>query len=346
VRDRHFDYFLQLGEEVAPLLNGKVSGDQVSLVKRLQPDMDNVWSALDWAIEAGRFEDGFRLIDALENMWYILGEETQQLDAAQRLLARLTSDEHSRLRMRVLSWIGVLYGRQGLWKQGQAIGEQALAIAIALNDREAQIEFYGNGVVGYLSYGNLDLAKAETYQKKRQAIARTIHGPERLERDELWFQFHVAFYTDDYPRAQQLHERITAVLEVRNKSLTSALARMKGYVLLHQDKWSEAGASLRESLVDNAALGDRLAVAASLAAFAALALAQADMQRAARLFGASEAVHESVPTRFLSWDQREMQRHLAALRAQLDEATLNVAWAEGRALTYQQAMDYALAGTG
>jgi predicted ATPase len=344
VRDRHFDYFLQLGEEVAPLLNGTVPGDQVSLVKRLQPDMDNVWSALDWAIEAGRFDDGFRLIEALQNMWFILGEETQQLDAAQRLLARLTSDEHNRLRMRVLSWIGVLYGRQSFWDQGQAISEQVLAIAISLNDLEAQIEFYGNAVVGYLHQGNLAMVYASW--EKRRAIAQAIYAAERLERDELQFQFDVAFTTDDYSRAQELYERLTLVSGVKSKSATSAVARMKGYILLHQDKWSEAGASLRESLVDNAALGDRLAVAACLAAFAALALGQADLQRAARLFGASEAVHESVPTRFLPWDQREMRRSLAALHAQLDEATLHAAWAEGRTLTYQQAMEYALAGLG
>jgi predicted neutral ceramidase superfamily lipid hydrolase len=41
-------------------------------------------------------------------------------------------------------------------------------------------------------------------------------------------------------------------------------------------------------------------------------------------------------------DRREYDRILAAVRAQLDEATFNAAWAEGRKMTLEQAIEYVL----
>jgi len=41
-------------------------------------------------------------------------------------------------------------------------------------------------------------------------------------------------------------------------------------------------------------------------------------------------------------DQVEFDRTLAMVRAQLDEAAFNAAWAEGRKMTLEQAVEYAL----
>jgi hypothetical protein len=42
-------------------------------------------------------------------------------------------------------------------------------------------------------------------------------------------------------------------------------------------------------------------------------------------------------------DQIQHDRNVAAVRAQLDEATFAAAWAEGRAMTLEQTIVYALA---
>ena len=64
-------------------------------------------------------------------------------------------------------------------------------------------------------------------------------------------------------------------------------------------------------------------------------------ERAARLFGAAELLYEASVTRLEYPDQVEYDRNVAAVRAQLDEATFAAAWAEGRAMTLEQAIDYA-----
>ena len=65
--------------------------------------------------------------------------------------------------------------------------------------------------------------------------------------------------------------------------------------------------------------------------------------RAAQLIGAAEAVLDALqrpPTPAL---RQEMGRNVAYLRTQPDEATFAIAWAEGRAMTLEQAVVYVLA---
>jgi len=68
------------------------------------------------------------------------------------------------------------------------------------------------------------------------------------------------------------------------------------------------------------------------------------LERAARLLGATEAVREAIQIGLSAAypDRIEYDRYVAAVRAQLDEAVFAAAWAEGRALTLEQAIEYAL----
>ena len=92
----------------------------------------------------------------------------------------------------------------------------------------------------------------------------------------------------------------------------------------------------------NFALGDKQAVAACLAAWAALAVEQEEYHRAARLFGASEALQEAISTSLMPCDVSQVQRTMATLRQILPAAELNTHWAAGRAMSLEQAIDDAL----
>jgi hypothetical protein len=72
---------------------------------------------------------------------------------------------------------------------------------------------------------------------------------------------------------------------------------------------------------------------------------QGQPKRAARLFGAVAAVYEGLGDQSMV-HQRELERDVAAARAQLDEATWAAAWAAGRAMTLEQAIVYALEKNG
>ncbi len=67
-------------------------------------------------------------------------------------------------------------------------------------------------------------------------------------------------------------------------------------------------------------------------------------ERAARLFGASESILQNLGASLQPADQIEIDRYQDDVRAQLDEKTFEKAWAEGRAMSIEDAVAYALDG--
>jgi hypothetical protein len=65
-------------------------------------------------------------------------------------------------------------------------------------------------------------------------------------------------------------------------------------------------------------------------------------ERAARLWGADEALREAAGLPIWPDEQRMYDRAVAAARAQCDEASFGAAWAAGRAMPLEQAIAYAL----
>ena len=65
-------------------------------------------------------------------------------------------------------------------------------------------------------------------------------------------------------------------------------------------------------------------------------------QRAARLLGASEAAAERTGAFHHPSDRPEVDRIIAEVQAQLDHSSFHAAWAEGRAMSLEQAVEEAL----
>jgi hypothetical protein len=60
------------------------------------------------------------------------------------------------------------------------------------------------------------------------------------------------------------------------------------------------------------------------------------------LFGASEAIFESIGTYLEPGLQRILTSFVIQTQSMLDESAFEAAWAEGRALTFDEAVAYAL----
>jgi predicted ATPase/class 3 adenylate cyclase len=73
-----------------------------------------------------------------------------------------------------------------------------------------------------------------------------------------------------------------------------------------------------------------------------IAIAQNDLERAARLFGAAEGMREKMGTPIPPIEQASVERDLAVIHAKLDHAEFANFSAEGRAMTMEQVIAYAL----
>jgi len=83
----------------------------------------------------------------------------------------------------------------------------------------------------------------------------------------------------------------------------------------------------------------------SLQGYAGLAATQKQARKAIALFAVTQKLQEEMADKTIlsPAGDLEFERNLAIAREQVDEATFDAAWAEGRAMSLEQAIEYALA---
>lgn len=152
-----------------------------------------------------------------------------------------------------------------------------------------------------------------------------------------------ARHEGDYARAAALlEESVEISREVRNKSSLADALDSLGTVAFCQGNDKRAGALQREALTLRRQLGQRRGVAESLEGLASLAAAGGKPERAVRLLGAAEALREAIGTPLPPSDRPDYERSVSTLQQRLDERLFTTTWAEGRAMTPEAAMGYAL----
>ena len=109
-----------------------------------------------------------------------------------------------------------------------------------------------------------------------------------------------------------------------------------------QGSSEQAKALFAESLGLRRELGDKLTAPNTVEALASAAAAQGEAERTARLYGALEKLNEVMGTPQDAGEEALTGPYLAAAHSQLDEAAWQEAWAQGRAMTLEEAISYAL----
>jgi hypothetical protein len=111
---------------------------------------------------------------------------------------------------------------------------------------------------------------------------------------------------------------------------------------LLQDDIGKAAHLYRESLSFSWEIGRNPLVQSALEGLACLAGAKGEAERAARLWGAAQSLHETkgIPrdTDFLA----EADARISAVRSGMGEEVWEEAWRKGRAMTLDEAGSYAL----
>jgi predicted ATPase/class 3 adenylate cyclase/Tfp pilus assembly protein PilF len=147
----------------------------------------------------------------------------------------------------------------------------------------------------------------------------------------------------DLERATAANEEAVAMLREQKHSafLADALDN-RGWVALLRGDPDQAKALYTESLRLRREVGEKLMIGNSLKALASAAAARGEAERTAKLFGAVEMLDEVMGGSQATEDDTLHGPYLAAARSQLDEAAWQEAWAEGRAMTLDKAISYAL----
>jgi uncharacterized protein HemY len=152
----------------------------------------------------------------------------------------------------------------------------------------------------------------------------------------------LALSEGDYPRARSLFEESLALCrEMNNRRRIAYELRNLGHVARFEQDFTSARAYYVESLTHYRDLDAKPGIANLLDAFARLATAQNRMERAARLFGAADALRVSINASVPPLERKDHEEGVVAARDALGEEAFAAAWAAGKAMALEQAIAYA-----
>lgn len=239
-----------------------------------------------------------------------------------------------------LMGLGIVASSQGDYARALALIEESLALCRKLGDQvgiAASLKYLGDVVYRQGDYGRT-LALTE----ESLAISKALEDKVGIGMS-LNHLGDVAYHYGDYDRAVALYgEGLEIFRQVGVKGSIVMSLNDIGQVALARGDRRRALALFRESISLAQELGSKWDIGWCLEGLAVVAALAEQPERAARLFGAVEAMFESIGVRVRPDDRADHDRNVAAVHSRLDEETFAKAWEQGRAMTVQQSIAYAI----
>jgi tetratricopeptide (TPR) repeat protein len=336
IRDRHLGYYLSMAEEMEPgyRLNG-----QLLLLARTETEWGNMRSALHWALESGNVEYAARLVSAVD---YYLKYKDRVVEGYRwfnRVLGRM--EEIPRKHQgRFLLGAGRLAWVNSEQEQSKQFHRQALALSRELNDKRNEAWSLNELAGSYDLPEELEAAMQDWGQglelfqdlDDKPGIAHAFNTMGEIAR-----------LAGDFAQAQKMYEASLAICyetgeDYRQNMMLANLA----FVAYHEGDYERALDLATAMMRQRYEIGWKEWFLIGLSVMAGPLGQMGEPEKAARLLGASQAGVNVRGFDHQPSDKPEVAKYIADVRAQLDEATFEAAWAEGQAMTLEQAVAYVL----
>jgi predicted ATPase/DNA-binding XRE family transcriptional regulator len=375
-RRAHLTYFVRVAEEAEPFI--EMGPRQVPYLDLVEADLANLRSALSWATRHDP-NVGLRLAAALGPFWYTRGLWQEGRRWIELMTAR-ASPVSTGTHLKTAHWLAVLAAELGDYPHAEAYHETDLrlaqesgdrsAISRALNDwgrlawRQGQNETaqhrfeqslaaaqelgdMRNAAYALLGLGSLALTRGDTTRaalltQQSMGLARRTTD-QQLVAYALGTAATLALERGEHVLAQRLFDEcLSCAQSVGDKDGQGGALIGRGHLAQAVGDDQRATRLFRDALVIADKLNDTGRAVALLGWLACSAARLGDVTRAARLQGAHDGLSEvwrrGGESRPLFLDQGNAIDTLK----QVDEASWARAWEQGRAMTLQQAIAYAL----
>jgi predicted ATPase/class 3 adenylate cyclase len=341
---RHSATVLASVEAIQPLLSGD---DQRRWLGRLERDHDNVRAVLDRAVAAGDAATAIPLAFAMWRYWQKRGHLAEARRRLQAMADAPWSRDDPRLRARLMEALGgVCWWQADIPAMGAAYAE-ALEIWQTIGDKREIANALYNDSFRYAVSDSPGVRDPERLGFKQMNRARDLAveaGDERGEANALWgIGNWMYFHEADDRGVGHFNDAIAIFRRLGDRTMEAWTHHMIGVALVRPGEVEEARANIQASMRLFHTFGDVAGITLSLDDFASIAIATGDLPRAARLWGAARALSAAggvgladfVDTQFESIG-RPNARHA------IDPGELERAAEEGRALTLDESVAYAL----
>jgi tetratricopeptide (TPR) repeat protein len=380
VRERHAHFFAALAERAAPQLWG---AEAATWMVGLREERDNLRAAVRWAVQREDIALGVRLARALCWYWHLSGVVGEGRRSVSRILAAASGAGEATARAGALHVAGQLAALDADYAAARGPLEESEALHRRLGDRRGLAHTLN--VLGRVRLAEGAVAAARALLEESVALFRAVDDPDWLGVALVgltWILIEQADYTraracaeavlgiyevtgsrymagvalnylgdvarceGDYERAEGLYMRSLA--RSRDGGVEAYVAPVLhnlGYVAVAKGEPARAEALFAESLAMQRDRGDRTGVLECLAGFGAVRAARGQPRRAAVLFGAVTALRATFGAPVWPGERLEQGRHREMVRAALGAGAWDAALAEGKDMTLEDAIAYALEGT-
>ncbi len=374
---RHLEFFLELAEEAEPKLKGETQG---IWLERLELEHDNLRAALWWSMkEEGNAVLGLRLASALVDFWIVRGEFTEGRHWLEVALKQ-SNDTQAPWRAKALLGAGELAFFHGDLAASRSLLEDSLVTFRELGIKPGiAYSLFRLGVTATLF---CDLAAARSFFEEslglfrelgqQQGIAYVLYGQGHLADTQGEWSAARVLLEESLTIFRELGDKQGIVLALQDLGMgiaelgdctlgrsileeSMAIARELGSRLdVSRTAWALGKVAYREGNYALArswyaefativkAIGTRLGMLYLLTACARLAASEGQFERMTQLLGAAEHLSNTMGAPIVPVERIEHERLATISRHELGEDVFVKAWAKGRAMKLEQAIEYAL----
>jgi non-specific serine/threonine protein kinase len=226
---------------------------------------------------------------------------------------------------------------------GVRLADEGLALWRELGDpRGIAVAMARRGV---MAIWQGDHARAEALLTEARALFRETGGEAAsgIEHPIAAFLAQAVQEQGDHERARALYEESLVEAQSRGDRHAAAYSRRHLARLgLQRGEAERATELVKEGLPPLMELRDKRCTPAALEVMAYALGRRGEPADAARLFAAAQAIRDETGMPLMRAEQSTQERERAALEARLGREAFDLAWTEGRAMTLEQAVGYAV----
>ena len=345
IERRHTATFVALGEALTPRLSGD---DQRRWLGRLERDHDNIRAVLDRAVAAGDADTAIRLGFAMWRYWQKRGHLAEARRRLQEMADAAWSRDDPRLRARLMEALGgVAWWQADIPAMSLAYAE-ALALWQSIGDkREIANALYNDSfryAVDEIPEPDQDHDRTGYNQMILARDLATEVGDERGRANALWGIGNWLYFHNAEDRGIEFfNEALVTFRRLGDRTMEAWSHHMLATAQVRSGPVDEARRNVQAAMRLFHGYGDVAGITLALDDFAAIAIAGGDIPRAARLWGAARALSAAGGVGLADFVDIQFESYgRPNARTSIDPAELDRYALEGRAMTLDESVAYAL----
>ena len=337
IKRMHAGFYMRLSEIAQPEL---MTEKAAKWLDTLEQEHDNLRAALEWSLK-NQPETALRIVLAIHWFWIQRGYLPEGNKWTKRALDSCGEGADPKLQAEGYNALSLFSSYQDDIEAAEKFATESLRLARGTDDKyliSIALAELGNVKINY------DLAQAKVLIEESLAIARELNDKRAISL-RLNSLGEIARHQDDYESARKYYEEALTIareesIKISIPLITLNLAATECLLGNNQKTLSHALDSLKVS----EEIEDKISIGIALSILAVLANAVGDVKKAARLFGAAQAIHNAVGFKIEKSDRKFIDPCLTEARTAIGDEAFDAAHAEGRQLSIEEAIAFVREG--